>query len=134
MVPSRSLQKITVNDVARLSPGRVQYSAMCYENAGIVDDLLVYHMGDHYMVVINASNTEKDIAWMRKNLPGDVRLNDVSDATSLVAVQGPHSRATLQKISNVDLQALEYYHWMPGKIAGKEMIISRTGLYRRTRL
>ena len=121
------LQNITVNDVAGLSPGRVQYSAMCYENAGIVDDLLVYHMGDHYMLVINASNTEKDIAWMRKNLSGDVRLNDVSDATSLLAVQGPRSRATLQKITDVDLQPLEYYHWMRGKVAGVEMIISRTG-------
>ena len=121
------LQKITVNDVSRLSPGGVQYSAMCYENGGIVDDLLVYNMGGHYMVVINASNTEKDIAWMRKNLQGDVLLTDVSDATSLLAVQGPLSRATLQKITDADLQPLEYYHWTRGKVAGEEMTISRTG-------
>lgn len=121
------LQKITVNDAGKLTPGRVQYSAMCYEDGGIVDDLLVYHMGDHYMLVINASNTEKDIAWMRRNLSGDVRLNDVSDATSLLAVQGPQSRATLQKITNVDLAPLEYYHWMRGIVAGQPMLISRTG-------
>jgi len=121
------LQTITVNDVSRLSPGRVQYSAMCYENGGIVDDLLVYNMGDHYMVVINASNIEKDIAWMRENLQGDVLLTDASDATSLLAVQGPLSRATLQKITDVDLQPLEYYHWMRGKVAGEAMTISRTG-------
>lgn len=121
------LQKITVNDVAKLAPGRVQYSAMCYEDGGIVDDLLVYHMGDHYLTVINASNTAKDIAWMRKNLPGDVELKDVSDATSLLAVQGPQSKATLQKITDAALDPLEYYHWIRGKVAGQEMIISRTG-------
>jgi aminomethyltransferase len=121
------LQRITVNDVAKLPPGRVQYSAMCYEDGGIVDDLLVYNMGGHYMVVINASNTEKDIAWMRRNLSGDVQLNDVSDATSLIAIQGPQARNTLQKLTDVKLEPLEYYHWMPGKVAGQEMIISRTG-------
>lgn len=121
------LQNITVNDVARLAPGRVQYSAMCYEDGGIVDDLLVYNMGDHYMVVINASNTAKDIAWMRRNLSGDVQLTDVSDATSLLAIQGPLSGRTLQKLTNARLETLEYYHWMPGTVAGQEMIISRTG-------
>ncbi len=121
------LQKITVNDVARLTPGRVQYSAMCYEDGGIVDDLLVYHMGDRYMVVINASNVDKDLVWMRKNLSGDVRLNDISDATSLLAVQGPASKAVLQKITDVPLDPIEYYHWVSGKVAGQAMIISRTG-------
>jgi aminomethyltransferase len=121
------LQKITVNDINKLSPGRVQYSAMCYPDGGIVDDLLVYHMGDHYMVVINASNTEKDIAWMKKNCFGDVRLHDVSDATSLLAVQGPKSLATLKKITDVPLEPVEYYHWVNGTLAGQPMIISRTG-------
>jgi aminomethyltransferase len=121
------LQNITVNDVSRLSPGRVQYSAMCYDDAGIVDDLLVYHMGDHYMLVINASNTAKDISWMREHVHGDVRLEDVSDATSLLAVQGPRSRETLQKITDVSLGSLEYYHWISGKVAGQQMVISRTG-------
>jgi aminomethyltransferase len=121
------LQKITVNDVSKLSPGRVQYSAMCYDDGGIVDDLLVYHMGDHYMLVINASNVDKDFAWMQKNVAGDVRLNNISDNISLLAVQGPDAKATLQKITGVDLSPLAYYHWMRGTVAGTEMVISRTG-------
>ncbi len=121
------LQTITVNDVAKLTPGRVQYSAMCYDDGGIVDDLLVYHMGDHFMTVINASNIGKDIAWMERHLSGDVRLKDVSDATSLLAVQGPQARATVQKLADIDLGPLEYYHWMHGKVAGQHMVISRTG-------
>jgi aminomethyltransferase len=121
------LQNVTINDVSKLSPGRVQYSAFCYDDAGIVDDLLVYHMGDHYMLVINASNTAKDIAWMREHVRGDVQLKDVSDATSLLAVQGPHSRETLKKITDVSLDTVEYYHWISGKVAGQQMVISRTG-------
>jgi aminomethyltransferase len=121
------LQKITVNDVARLSEGSVQYSAMCYDDGGIVDDLLVYHLGDRYMLVINASNTAKDIAWMRQNLSGDVLLTDRTDATSLLAVQGPRALGTLQKLTRVDLQALPYYHFTRGVLADVEMLISRTG-------
>ena len=121
------LQKITVNDVGRLAEGRVQYSAMCYPDGGIVDDLLVYHMGDRYMLVINASNTAKDIAWMRENLSPDVVLTDLSDATSLLAVQGPRALDTLQKLTRVNLQSVPYYHFTRGVLADVEMIISRTG-------
>jgi glycine cleavage system T protein (aminomethyltransferase) len=121
------LQKITVNDVSRLSEGRVQYSAMCYRDGGIVDDLLVYHLGDRYMLVINASNTAKDIAWMRENLTGDVVLTDQSDATSLLAVQGPHALDTLQRLTRVNLGSLPYYHATHGRLADVEMLISRTG-------
>jgi aminomethyltransferase len=121
------LQTITVNDVARLSEGRVQYSAMCMKDGGIVDDLLVYHLGDRYMLVINASNTAKDIAWMRENLEGDVELTDRTDATSLLAVQGPRALDTLQKLTRVNLQSVPYYHFTRGVLADVEMIISRTG-------
>jgi aminomethyltransferase len=121
------IQSITVNDAARLDQGRVQYSAMCYDDGGIVDDLLVYHLGDRYLLVINASNIEKDIAWMRSHLKGSVTLNDVSDATSLLAVQGPRSLDTLKKLTSSDLGSLQYYHCMRGSIAGVDMLISRTG-------
>ncbi len=121
------LQSITINDASKLSPGRVQYSAMCYDNGGIVDDLLVYHMGESFGLVINASNTEKDIAWMRGHLHGDVELTDRSDSTSLLAVQGPNALATLQKLTTVELSALPYYHWVSGTLAGADMLISRTG-------
>jgi len=121
------VQWITVNDASKLTPGRVQYSAMCYDNGGIVDDLLVYHMGDHFMLVINAANMEKDIAWMRAHLKGDVALIDRSDATSLLAVQGPRSLAVMQRLTNADIGAMPYYHWTRGTLAGVEMTISRTG-------
>jgi aminomethyltransferase len=121
------VQRITVNDASRLVEGRVQYSAMCYEDGGIVDDLLVYHCGDHYLLVINASNTEKDLAWMRSHATGNVRIEDRSDDTGLLAVQGPKSLATLQRLTDLDLGAIQYYHWKRGTIAGVDALVSRTG-------
>lgn len=121
------IQAITVNDASKLTEGRVQYSAMCYEDGGIVDDLLVYNLGDHFMFVVNASNIEKDYAWMQENLVGDVTLSNRSDALSLLAVQGPNSLAVLEKLTNIDLPAIQYYHFTRGKLADVEMIISRTG-------
>ena len=121
------LQKMTINDVTKLYEGRVQYSAMCYDDGGIVDDLLVYHCGDHYMLVVNASNTKKDFDWLKSHLEGDVSLIDRSDEFSLLAVQGPQSLKTLKKIVDVDLSKIEYYHFTRGRVAGEEMIISRTG-------
>lgn len=121
------VQRITVNDAAQLPPGRVQYSAMCYEDGGIVDDLLVYNMGDHYMLVINAANIAKDVAWMRQQLSGDVTLRDRSDDFSLLAVQGPRSLLTLKGLTGAGIDGLQYYHWMRGTLAGVAMVISRTG-------
>lgn len=121
------VQKITVNDASRLVPGRVQYSAMCYPEGGIVDDLLVYNMGDSYMLVINASNIAKDVEWMTSHLSGDVTLKDRSDEIALIAVQGPRSLETLAKLTAVDLASLPYYHCVRGSLAGAEMVISRTG-------
>jgi aminomethyltransferase len=121
------LQLMTINDVSKLEEGRAQYSAMCYDDGGIVDDLLVYHCGDRYMLVVNASNTKKDFEWLKSHLEGEVDLRDVSDATSLLAVQGPQSLVVLQKLTDVSLSALEYYHFTRGKLAGVPMLISRTG-------
>ncbi|HLD20528.1 MAG TPA: glycine cleavage system aminomethyltransferase GcvT, partial [Patescibacteria group bacterium] len=121
------IQRMTINDVSKLFAGKVQYSAMCYDEGGIVDDLLVYHCGDHFMLVVNASNTKKDFDWLKSHASGDVELTDRSDEYSLLAVQGPHSLATLKKLTKVNLSALEYYHFQRGTLAGVEMIISRTG-------
>lgn len=121
------LQKITTNDAERLSDGRVQYSAMCYDDGGIVDDLLVYDLGDMYMLVVNASNIEKDFSWLQSQIKGDVSLANRSDDYSLLAVQGPKSLATLQKLTRVDLSSIQYYHARKGVLSGVEMIISRTG-------
>ncbi len=122
------LQKITVNDVSKLSPGKAQYSAMCYDDGGIVDDLLVYMIAENdYMIVVNASNIDKDFAWMKQHCPADVRFENRSDEISLLAIQGPKSLETLQKLTSVDLSAIQYYNFVQGKLADIEMTISRTG-------
>ncbi len=121
------VQYITINDASKLFPGRVQYSAMCYEDGGIVDDLLVYKISDEeFLLVVNASNIDKDFEWMKKNNKFDVEILNRSDDFSLLAVQGPDSLKTIQKISEEDIE-LEYYHFTKMKIAGVEMIVSRTG-------
>ncbi len=121
------LQKMTINDVSKLTVGRAQYSAMCNEAGGIVDDLLVYHCGDHFMLVVNAANIQKDFEWLNSRLVGDVQLKDVSDSISLLAIQGPNSLMTLQKIADVDLSQIKYYCFDRGSVAGVPMMISRTG-------
>lgn len=121
------VQKITINDASKLETGRVQYSAMCYPDGGIVDDLLVYNMGDYFMLVVNASNKDKDFEWMKKNLEGNVNLTDASDSFSLLAIQGPQSQKILQGLTNVRLDEIQYYHFRRGKLANIDMIISRTG-------
>jgi aminomethyltransferase len=121
------VQHITVNDASKLFAGRVQYSAMCYEEGGIVDDLLVYRIADdEFMLVINASNIEKDFAWMLKNNKFGVDLKNESDEYSLLAVQGPNSLKTLQKLTDTQIN-LEYYHFTKLNLAGIDMIFSRTG-------
>jgi len=121
------VQRITTNDVSKLEKGDVQYSAMCYKDGGIVDDLLVYNCGDYYMLVINASNIDKDIKWMEENLSGDVTLKNISDETSLLAVQGKNSLPALQKLTDIDLSDLAYYKFAKGKVAEQDVIISHTG-------
>ena len=121
------VQHISINDASKLFPGRVQYSAMCYPDGGIVDDLLVYKISENeFMLVVNASNIEKDFNWMNDNNKSGVSIKNRSDDYSLLAVQGPHSKDVLQKLMNDELN-LEYYHFMNGTIAGVDMIISRTG-------
>jgi aminomethyltransferase len=121
------VQRMTTNDVTKLVEGGVQYSSMCYENGGIVDDLLVYHCGDYLQLVVNASNLEKDFNWLRDHIEGDVQLIDKSDETALLAVQGPKSLDTLKKITGIDLADMKYYSFRRGKVAGIDCLLSRTG-------
>lgn len=123
------VQKITVNDVAKLTPGKVQYSAMCRPDGTIVDDLLVYNLDvDSYMLVVNGANIDKDWAWAFENSKGfDLNLKNSSDEFHLLAVQGPKSAETLQKITDTNMSEIEYYNFKFGKLAGNDMIISRTG-------
>jgi aminomethyltransferase len=121
------IQNVTTNDASKLSAGRVQYSAMCYPDGGIVDDLLVYNLGDRFMLVINAANVPKDVAWMKDHIAGDMQLTDRSDDFSLLALQGPKSLLTLGALTDADIGALPYYHSLRGTVAGVDMLISRTG-------
>ena len=121
------VQYITINDASKLFPGRVQYSAMCYADGGIVDDLLVYKISENeFLLVVNASNIKKDFEWMNDNNKLGVSVKNYSDDYSLLAVQGPNSTEVVKKLIDGELE-LEYYHFTKGKIAGVEMIISRTG-------
>jgi aminomethyltransferase len=121
------VQYMTTNDVGKLEKGRVQYSTMCYEHGGIVDDLLVYHCGDYLQLVVNASNLAKDYAWLRDHLKGDVQLVDRSDDTALLAVQGPRSADVLRKLTDVPVDEMNYYSFRSGKVAGIDCLVSRTG-------
>jgi aminomethyltransferase len=121
------VQYITINDSSKLIPGRVQYSAMCYNDGGIVDDLLVYKISTtEFMLVVNASNISKDFEWMLKNNTFGVEIKNLSDEYSLLAVQGPKSKEVIQKLCENTLD-IDYYHFIKTKICGYNMIVSRTG-------
>jgi len=121
------LNRLTLNDVSALAVGQVQYSAMCYPDGGIVDDLLVYRFQDHYLLVVNAANIEKDWNWLQEHRDAGVELKNVSSATALLAVQGPDSFAVLQELTQIPLHNIPFYHFTTGQLAGSEMTISRTG-------
>ena len=113
------LNSLTTNDVARLSPGRAQYSLLLREDAGILDDILVYQIGDErYLLVLNASNAGKDLSWLRDHSVPGVELADVSDDTALLAVQGPGALALLAPLADVDLAGLRRFGSAFGTVAG----------------
>jgi aminomethyltransferase len=123
------IQRISANDASVLEDGKVQYSYLPNETGGVVDDLLVYRNGaDDYLLVVNASNIEKDWNWISKYKPENVTLTNVSDSTCLFAVQGPKAVDTLQKLTDLPLGDLSYYTFVKGTLAGVEnVLISSTG-------
>ena len=123
------IQRVTSNDAAVLVDGKVQYSCLPNDKGGIVDDLLVYrYKADEYFLVVNASNIEKDWNWIVKHNTENVEMENISDKTSLLAVQGPKAILALQKLTDVDLSKMEYYSFCVAKFAGIEnVIISNTG-------
>jgi len=118
---------LVTNDVRTLAINQVRYSPMCYPSGGIVDDLLVYRYPDHLVLVVNAANIDKDLAWVQEHLLGDARVENVSDEIALIAVQGPRAEGLLQSVTNLDLKSIEYYHYATGTIVGAGATISRTG-------
>lgn len=121
------LNHMTLNNVASLEVGQIQYSAMLYDHGGVVDDLLVYRFPDHYMVVVNASNIDKDFDWLSSHLEGDVTMRNVSEKTTLLAIQGPRAAELVRNIADVPTDGVEYYHFVKGHVNGVSVIFSRTG-------
>lgn len=123
------IQRVTSNDAALLSDGKVQYSCFPNESGGIVDDLLVYRIDEKsYMLVVNASNIEKDWNWINKFNSKNVEMHNISDKTSLLAVQGPKAAEALQKLTDMNLKEMVYYTFSKGKFAGVDnVLVSATG-------
>ncbi|MDX5324981.1 MAG: glycine cleavage system aminomethyltransferase GcvT [Bacteroidota bacterium] len=123
------IQWISTNDASKLFPGKVQYSCMPNGKGGIVDDLLIYQLGEkEYMLVVNASNIEKDWAWIQSQNSMDAEMLNVSDEMSLLAIQGPKAAEAMQGLTDIDLSDMKYYTFQKGTFAGhKDILISATG-------
>ena len=123
------IQRVTSNDASKLIDGKVQYSCLPNEDGGIVDDLLVYRIDEKtYMLVVNASNIDKDWEWIKKYNTANVEMHNISDKTSLLAVQGPKAADALQSLTDIDLGSMEYYTFKKGTFAGIDnVVVSATG-------
>jgi len=121
------LNLVTVNDVTSIKTGQAQYSAMCYEDGGIVDDLLIYRYDDYFMLVVNASNLEKDYNWLSDQLIDGVTIENRSAEISLIALQGPRSRDILRELTDMTVDDIPFYHFLEGQVADKAVTIARTG-------
>ena len=123
------IQRVISNDASKLYDGKVQYAYLPNEDGGIVDDLLIYRIDEKtYMLVVNASNIEKDWNWIQKFNTKDVEMHNISAKTSLLAVQGPKAAEALQSLTDIDLASMEYYNFTKGTFAGVEnVVVSATG-------
>jgi aminomethyltransferase len=123
------LQHLTTFDVAAIGPGQANYSLLCHPDGGIVDDIFIYHLPDRYLVVVNASNREKDVAWMRAHAGGfDVTIDDTSDQVTMLALQGPAAESILARSSRIDAAGLPFHAITEGTLLdGIPARIARTG-------
>ena len=123
------LQYITTNDVSKLTPGKIQYTCLPNTKGGIVDDFLLYMIAENnYLLVVNASNMEKDLTWINRHNTFGCTINNQSDNYSLLAVQGPKAIELLQELTKINLSEIKYYNFKIGDIAGiEDVILSRTG-------
>src|SRR5262245_23530137 len=123
-----AVQYLTVNDVRPLQAYQLQYSAMCNEDGGIIDDLTVCRLtSDSFLLVVNASNIDKDFAWISQHLLPGAEARNVSDARALLALQGPEAEAILQQLTPAHLSQLHYYHALPSEVDGHNALVCRTG-------
>ena len=124
----RAVQRLVTRDVSRLETGQAGYAAVCYEDGGTVDDVLVYKNPDDFLIVVNAANREKDIAHFRDHTGDlDVEIVDESDDWALLALQGPEAAGILGNFTDVGLAGLKYYRYVVGEVDGHYAVISRTG-------
>ncbi len=124
------LQRTTTNDVARLGPGRAQYSLLCNGDGGTLDDLLVYRLADRYLAVVNAGTRERDLAWWREHATAgglDVQVEDRTFALAMLAVQGPGAQALVQPLVEADLGAVRYYSALSTRVGAWDVLVARTG-------
>lgn len=122
------LRRMLTNDPANLTVGQAQYTLMCRPDGGVIDDLITYRLDDaEYLLIVNASNTDKDYGWLADHAGAGTAVDNVSDESGLLALQGPEAEAILQPLTNVDLSALGYYHAIRGAVAGIPGLLSRTG-------
>jgi len=124
------IQRVTSNDASKLSNGKAQYSCLPTEDGGIVDDLLVYCIEENkvYMLVVNASNIEKDWDWISRHNTDQVEMHNISDKTCLLAIQGPLATQLLEPLTDIDILNLKYYHFAKGQFAGVDnVLLSATG-------
>jgi aminomethyltransferase len=125
----RLVQRVAVNDASRLEVGQAQYSALCLEDGGVLDDLLIYRTAEEdFLLVVNAANREEDFRWIRRHAEGmDLSLEDRSDDYALLALQGPRAAAILEPLADIVLDDVSYYRFARGRVAGVPTLIARTG-------
>lgn len=123
------LQQMMTNDVTTLVPDQAQYTLMCYPDGGVVDDLLVYKLEDqHYMLVVNASNIDKDWAWLQEHLIPGVSMTNDSEQTALLALQGPLAVDIIRKVTDTDVSTIEPFRFVQdAEVCGVKLLLSRTG-------
>ena len=122
------VQYLSINDASKFEVGQAQYSAMCLESGGVIDDLVIYRYADRYMLVANAANVDKDRSWI-ESLSSDfeVEVEDASDRTALLAFQGPAARGILKRLAGIDVDEVTYYRFREGEVGGIPATISGTG-------
>lgn len=123
------IQMLVTNDISKAKPYQVIYSPMCYPNGGIVDDLIIYkYSNEEYLLIVNASNTDKDFEWIKQNSVGEVDIKNVSAHYAQLALQGPKAQSILQRLTDYPLDDINFFHFIPKVVIGGEnVIISRTG-------
>ena len=124
------IQRVTSNDASKITNGKAQYSCLTNENGGIVDDLIVYCIEENnvYMLVVNASNIDKDWEWIRRHNTNSVEMHNISAKTCLLAIQGPNATKMLQPLTDMDIMNLKYYTFVKGNFAGVDnVLVSATG-------